>query len=84
MYESWLRIPLLVRYPRLGVKGKVTNTMAMNIDFAPTIPEVGLAPRLLRGRARLNACEAASGGRDGQSRAKFVPLCQRISLERWG
>jgi arylsulfatase A-like enzyme len=37
MYEPSLRIPLLVRYPRLGVKGKVTNAMAMNIDFAPTI-----------------------------------------------
>lgn len=37
MYEPSLRIPLLVRYPRLGVQGKVVDAMAMNIDFAPTM-----------------------------------------------
>ena len=37
MYEPSIRIPLIVRYPRLGISGDVTNAMVMNVDFAPTI-----------------------------------------------
>jgi N-acetylglucosamine-6-sulfatase len=37
-YEESLRIPLLVRYPRLGAaaKGKLIDELALNIDLAPT------------------------------------------------
>lgn len=35
-YDESLRIPLLLRYPKLGLKGKVVNEMVLNIDFAPT------------------------------------------------
>lgn len=35
-YEESLRIPLLLRYPKLGLKGKVVDEMVLNIDFAPT------------------------------------------------
>jgi arylsulfatase A-like enzyme len=37
MYEPSLRVPLLVRYPRLGAAGKVVDHMVQNIDFAPTM-----------------------------------------------
>jgi len=37
MYEPSLRIPLVVRYPRLGKAGVVSDDMALNVDFAPTI-----------------------------------------------
>jgi len=36
-YDESLRIPLLVRFPKLGVKGKVIDEMALNIDLAPTL-----------------------------------------------
>ena len=36
-YEESLRIPLLVRYPRLGLRGKTIDRMALNIDLAPTL-----------------------------------------------
>jgi arylsulfatase A-like enzyme len=35
-YDESLRIPLLLRYPKLGLKGKVVDEMVLNIDFAPT------------------------------------------------
>lgn len=44
MYEPSLRIPLLVRYPRLGVRGRVPEQMVQNIDFAPTILDFAGVP----------------------------------------
>ena len=37
MYEPSLRIPFLVRYPRLPLKGHVEERMVLNVDIAPTI-----------------------------------------------
>lgn len=39
-YDESLRIPLLVRYPKLAGKGKTCDEMALNIDLAPTILEL--------------------------------------------
>ncbi len=36
LYEESLRVPMLVRYPRLFGKGKVVDEMVLNIDLAPT------------------------------------------------
>lgn len=44
MYEPSLRVPLLARYPRLGVARKVESHMALNIDFAPTILDFAGVP----------------------------------------
>ncbi len=44
-YEESIRIPLLLRYPRLGVKGIVIDEPVLNIDLAPTFIEyAGLRP----------------------------------------
>jgi arylsulfatase A-like enzyme len=37
MYEPALKIPLVIRYPRLKQPGNVSNALVMNVDFAPTI-----------------------------------------------
>lgn len=37
MYEECQRTPLLVRYPPAVKAGSVTDAMALNIDFAPTL-----------------------------------------------
>ena len=37
LYEESIRIPLLVRYPRLFAKGAVVDEMVLNIDLAPTL-----------------------------------------------
>ncbi len=45
MYEPSIRIPLVMRYPRLGRPGHVADQMVMNVDFMPTILEAaGISP----------------------------------------
>jgi arylsulfatase A-like enzyme len=44
MYEPSLRIPLLVRWPRLGGAGRVDANFVQNVDFAPTILELAGLP----------------------------------------
>ena len=44
LYEESLRIPMLVRYPRLFGKGKVVDEMVLNIDLAPTFLDLAGVP----------------------------------------
>jgi len=39
-YEETIRIPLIVRYPRLVKAGTTPSEMALSIDLAPTLLEV--------------------------------------------
>jgi arylsulfatase A-like enzyme len=50
-YEESLRIPLLVRYPKLGLKGVVMDEPVLNIDLAETLIDyAGLkAPKEMQG-----------------------------------
>lgn len=41
MYEESLRMPLLVRWPEQIKPGSVCEDIALNIDFAPTLLDVG-------------------------------------------
>jgi arylsulfatase A-like enzyme len=52
-YDDSMRIPMLVRYPKLGVKGKVQDQMVLNIDLAPTLLDfAGVAiPKEMQGRS---------------------------------
>ncbi len=52
-YDESLRIPFLVRYPRLGVKGKTIDAMVLNIDLAPTILDFAgvVVPPEMQGRS---------------------------------
>lgn len=44
-YEESIRMPLLVRYPRLIKAGTVRDELALNIDVAPTLLELaGVSP----------------------------------------
>jgi hypothetical protein len=44
LYEESIRIPMLVRYPRLFAKGRVIDEMVVNIDLAPTFLDVAGIP----------------------------------------
>jgi arylsulfatase A-like enzyme len=44
IYEESLRIPMLVRYPRLFPKGQVLDEMVLNIDLAPTFLDLAGLP----------------------------------------
>ena len=52
-YEESMRVPLLVRYPKLAAKGKVVDTAVLNIDVAPTLLDfAGLkVPARMQGRS---------------------------------
>jgi arylsulfatase A-like enzyme len=53
MYEPSLRIPLVVRYPRLVKPNRVESAMALNVDIAPTILDfAGISvPEQMQGRS---------------------------------
>lgn len=38
-YEEALRVPLLVRYPKLKTAGKISDELVLNLDLAPTLLE---------------------------------------------
>jgi arylsulfatase A-like enzyme len=65
-YEESIRIPLLVRFPRLDVKGRAVDELALNIDLAPTFLDfAGVAvPPEMQGRSWRPLFDAlASAGR---------------------
>jgi arylsulfatase A-like enzyme len=43
-YEESLRIPLLLRYPKLTMPTKIADQMVLNIDFAPTVLDLAGVP----------------------------------------
>lgn len=43
-WDEALRVPLLVRYPKLIAPGAVCESMALNIDLAPTLLELANVP----------------------------------------
>ncbi|MCX8037655.1 MAG: sulfatase [Candidatus Sumerlaeia bacterium] len=53
MYEESIRIPLLVRYPKLAKAGTVNRQMVLNIDVAPTFLDLAGAkvPASMQGRS---------------------------------
>jgi len=52
-YEESIRVPMLVRYPKLGSKGRVVDDMVLNIDLAPTLIDLagGKIPESMQGRS---------------------------------
>jgi arylsulfatase A-like enzyme len=65
MYEESIRVPLLVRYPRLFRRARVIDEMALNIDVAPTLLDLvgaGGADRM-QGRSLLGALAGKHGPR---------------------
>ena len=52
-YDESMRIPFVVRYPKLGVHDKTVDEMVLNIDLAPTLLDfAGLpVPKEIQGRS---------------------------------
>lgn len=43
-YDESMRVPLLVRYPRLAAAGRVEDRMVLNVDTAPTFLDLAGVP----------------------------------------
>lgn len=69
-YEESIRMPLLVRYPRLIKAGTVRDELALNVDVAPTLIELaGLSPlNKADGRSLVSLLK----GGDGEWRKSFL------------
>jgi arylsulfatase A-like enzyme len=52
-YEESIRIPLLIRFPKVVKAGTASNELALNIDLAPTLLEMAGAhvPATIQGRS---------------------------------
>ncbi|HPA17142.1 MAG TPA: sulfatase-like hydrolase/transferase [Verrucomicrobiae bacterium] len=52
-YEESLRIPLLLRYPKIGGGNRLIDQMVLNIDLAPTLVDFGgtAVPQQMHGRS---------------------------------
>ncbi|MCE9611147.1 MAG: sulfatase-like hydrolase/transferase [Chthoniobacter sp.] len=87
LYEESLRIPLLVRYPRLFSKGAVVDEMVLNVDLAPTFLDLAGVP-VPQGMQGVSWKELAAGHKPARWRTSFfaeyykelgdVPTCYAV------
>lgn len=92
-YEESIRIPMLVRYPRLARAGSTPSAMVMNIDVAPTALELAgvRAPANMHGRSMLPVLKnPGAKGRNAILTEYFVdppfpatPKWQSVRTPRW-
>jgi arylsulfatase A-like enzyme len=88
-YEESLRVPLLVRYPRLWPEPATRSELALNIDLAPTLAELAgvQAPPDIDGQSLVPLLAGSSGGRPDfliESGASFIiPPWSGVRTERW-
>lgn len=69
-YEESIRMPLLVRYPRLIKAGTVRDELALNIDVAPTLIELAGVSPLIKAEGR--SLVPLLKGSDSESRKSFL------------
>jgi arylsulfatase A-like enzyme len=71
IYEESLRVPMLVRYPRLFPKGQVIDEMVLNIDLAPSFLDLAgvSAPSEMQG---MSWKALASGQKPANWRKSFL------------
>ena len=63
-YDESMRIPLLLRYPKLHVKGAVVDESVLNIDLAPTFLDFAslVVPSTMQGRSWRPLLTRRAGG----------------------
>jgi len=80
MYEESLRTPLVMRYPKAVPAGQVSESMALNLDLAPTILDfAGIpVPAEMQGRS----LQPIAGGRPPKDWRKAI-YYHYYELESW-
>ena len=92
-YEESIRDPLLMRYPKLIKPGTVLEPLALNIDIAPTLLELGGAPipKSIHGRSLLPLFKDAKAPWRTSFLTEYflergfprVPTWQAVRTDRW-
>jgi arylsulfatase A-like enzyme len=90
LYEEGLRIPFLVRYPRLFPNGKLIDEMVLNLDLAPTFLELAGLPAH-PGMQGVSFKDLARGNKPADWRTSFLsyyrkelgdtPTCRAIRTD---
>lgn len=92
-YEDSIRIPMVMRYPKLIKAGSVRDQMGLNIDIAPTLLELGGAsiPKNIEGQSLIPIFK--DGKAKGRQTALFeyfeekmyarCPWWQAVRTEQW-
>ena len=62
-YEESIRIPLIIRYPRLASPGSTCEEMVLNIDLAPTLLELAQVsiPKTIQGQSWVGVLKQKPG-----------------------
>jgi arylsulfatase A-like enzyme len=76
LYEEGLRIPFIVRYPRLFPKGKLIDDMVLNIDLAPTFLDLAGLPAN-SGMNGASFKELARGNKPADWRTSFLSIYRK-------
>lgn len=65
-YEPSIRVPLLMRYPKIAKAGTVCDDLTLNIDLAPTLLELAgaKAPTSVQGLSWVGTLKGKSKGRE--------------------
>lgn len=92
-YEEAIRVPLIVRYPRMTQGPRRDEHLVLNLDLAPTLAELAgvPVPRQLDGRSLVPLLRAETVNATDQWRSDFliesfstIPVPQRaVRSERW-
>lgn len=72
-YDSAMRIPMLIRYPKTIKAGTVIDKMALNIDLAPTILELAGAktPNYMQGKSMVKLFDKDAANTDWRNSFMF-------------
>ena len=70
MYEESIRVPLLIRYPRVVTSARTIDDMTLNVDLAPTLLELIRQPSADRMQG-ISVLGALRGGRGPRRNAFF-------------
>lgn len=92
-YEESIRIPLLMRYPKLIRPGSTPDEMALNVDIGPTMLELGGAPvpKDMHGRSLVPVLRGHAGNWRKALLAEYfaepqfprIPTWQAVRTGRW-
>jgi N-acetylglucosamine-6-sulfatase len=92
-YEESIRVPLLMRYPRLIKAGSTPDGMALSIDIAPTILDLAGVPipKTIHGQSLVPLLRGDPAGRRKSFLAEYfaeqmyprIPTWQGVRTERW-
>lgn len=93
MHEPSIRVPLLVRYPKLAGAGRVVKEMVLNIDLAPTLVGVcGAEPfQRVHGRSFLRLMSGEPGPwrtswfyeYNYEKQFPYTPNVRGVRTDRW-